>query len=94
MPPVACLLGARLTRAQLLFVSALFVVSDFRDIGAALNVGCGCTGRFLDLLIENEFTAEGVDASSEMVALAQKRHPDLRFYHQDICTWSPSKNMN
>ena len=60
--------------------------------GYALDVGCGCTGRFIDLLIDNGFTPEGVDVSRKMMALAKERHPDIVFHHQDICTWSiPAK---
>ncbi len=62
--------------------------------GFALDVGCGCTGRFIDLLLENEFTAEGVDISEAMITLARKKHPEITFYHQDICEWSPPKTYN
>ncbi len=61
---------------------------------AALDVGCGCTGRFIDLLLENEFTPEGVDISTEMVSLARKRHPDIQIYQQDICEWSPPQKYD
>jgi len=53
----------------------------------ALDVGCGCTGRIIDLLIAEGFTTEGIDISAEMIRLAQQRHPQIRFYHQDICEW-------
>lgn len=55
--------------------------------GQALDVGCGCTGRFIDLLLNNGFTPEGIDISTEMIDLAQKRHPEIKFHHQDICEW-------
>src|ERR1700741_3332013 len=29
----------------------------------------------------------GVDVSERMVALARQRHPDVVFYHEDICRW-------
>lgn len=53
----------------------------------ALDVGCGCTGRFIDLLLSEGFTPEGVDISKEMIRLAKRRHPKLMFHHQDICEW-------
>ncbi len=57
--------------------------------GAALDVGCGCTGRFEELLLERGFMPEGIDISSGMIELARKRMPELRFYHADICNWQP-----
>jgi 2-polyprenyl-3-methyl-5-hydroxy-6-metoxy-1,4-benzoquinol methylase len=55
--------------------------------GAALDVGCGSSGRFLSLLHTQGFDAEGVDLSSEMLRLARAQAPHLRFYHADICDW-------
>ncbi|MCL6415720.1 class I SAM-dependent methyltransferase [Aestuariirhabdus sp. Z084] len=55
--------------------------------GNALDVGCGCNGRIIDLLLEYGFDPEGIDVSAQMIALAQQRHPALRFYHNDICEW-------
>lgn len=55
--------------------------------GKALDVGCGCTGRFIDLLQNEGFSPEGVDVSAQMIRLARKRHPDVCFHHQDICEW-------
>lgn len=62
--------------------------------GYALDVGCGCTGRFIDLLLENDFTPEGVDLSKEMLKLAKQRHPNITFYHQDICQWALPKQYD
>jgi 2-polyprenyl-3-methyl-5-hydroxy-6-metoxy-1,4-benzoquinol methylase len=53
----------------------------------ALDVGCGCTGRFIDLLENQGFTVEGVDISKEMLRLAKQKHPKVTFHHQDICSW-------
>ena len=55
--------------------------------GTALDVGCGCTGRIIDLLLDAGFTAEGVDISAKMIALARQRQPQLTFHQQDICKW-------
>jgi SAM-dependent methyltransferase len=54
----------------------------------ALDVGCGCTGRFIDLLHDNEFVVEGIDISSEMLTLVRERHPNNTFYFGDICTFN------
>lgn len=54
--------------------------------GKALDVGCGCTGRFIDLLLEEKFTPEGMDVSEKMISLARQRHPEIVFHHKDICT--------
>ncbi len=53
----------------------------------ALDVGCGSSGRFLDVLIQNGFTPTGIDVSTEMISLARQLHPDVIFYVGDICTW-------
>ncbi len=58
----------------------------------ALDVGCGSSGRFIEVLTKNGFTPTGVDISSEMISLAKQRHPDVTFYTADICTWQiPAK---
>lgn len=56
--------------------------------GYALDVGCGCNGRFIDLLNNSGFHVEGVDISEKMIALARQRHPNINFYYNDICTWT------
>jgi len=56
--------------------------------GRALDVGCGCTGRIVDLLLEQGYAAEGVDISGEKIRLARARNPEVDFHHQDICQWS------
>jgi SAM-dependent methyltransferase len=53
----------------------------------ALDIGCGSSGRFIEVLIKNGFTPTGVDISSEMISLAKQRHPTITFYAEDICTW-------
>lgn len=53
----------------------------------ALDIGCGCSGRFLDRLMTYGFQVEGIDISEKMIALARQRHPNVTFYHADICQW-------
>ncbi|MBV1889147.1 MAG: class I SAM-dependent methyltransferase [Proteobacteria bacterium] len=55
--------------------------------GRALDVGCGCTGRFIDLPQSEGFSPDGVDISEKMIGLAKQRHPNVVFHHQDICEW-------
>ncbi len=53
----------------------------------ALDVGCGCSGRFTELLLRHGFEVEGVDISEKMVSLARQRHPQIVFHHADFCRW-------
>ena len=55
--------------------------------GKALDVGCGCTGRFIALLLNEGFSPEGVDISKGMINLAKIKHPQIKFNYQDICAW-------
>lgn len=59
--------------------------------GAALDVGCGCSGRFVDLLQARGFAVEGVDVSARMIERARRRHPEVTFHHADIRTWEPPR---
>ena len=43
-----------------------------KNRGKALDVGCGCTGRILDLLLNAGFTPEGVDVSALPAASASR----------------------
>ncbi len=61
---------------------------------AALDVGCGSYGRFLDLLQKRGFKTEGVDISSKMVSLARERSPNTTFYTADICEWEPPRKYD
>lgn len=55
--------------------------------GKALDIGCGCTGRFIDLLTREGFTPSGLDISGEMLALAKAKQPEVEFIHGDICQY-------
>ncbi len=60
--------------------------------GSAMDIGCGSSGRIIDLLLSRGFQVEGLDISAEMLALARKKHPELVFHHADICEWElPTK---
>jgi len=53
----------------------------------ALDVGCGSSGRLIELLSTSGFQAEGLDISSEMLNLARAKHPQVTFHQADICEW-------
>ena len=57
--------------------------------GRALDVGCGSSGRFIELLLERGFYVEGLDISAEMIRLARERHPQVPFHQADVCDWQP-----
>src|SRR5215208_451014 len=53
----------------------------------ALDIGCGSSGRFIEVFMKNGFTPTGVDISPEMISLARQRHSGVAFYAENICTW-------
>ncbi len=62
--------------------------------GHALDVGCGCSGRIIDLLAARGFDVEGLDISDRMIALAKERHPGIQFHRADICRWKASRRYD
>jgi SAM-dependent methyltransferase len=62
--------------------------------GPALDIGCGSSGRFIDLLSKHDFVPEGLDVSKEMIALAKQRHPAVPFHHANIATWNFPKKYD
>ncbi len=60
----------------------------------AIDIGCGSSGRFLKILSEHGFQAEGLDISVEMIDLAKALHPNITFYREDISCWSPTKSYS
>lgn len=58
-----------------------------RGSGLAIDIGCGSSGRIIDLLQSHTFEVEGLDISTEMLTLARSKHPGVLFHHADICTW-------
>lgn len=57
----------------------------------ALDIGCGCNGRIIDLLLAQGFAVEGLDISERMIQMAMRRNPTTTFHHADICEWEPPK---
>jgi SAM-dependent methyltransferase len=62
-------------------------IAFLKDKRHALDIGCGCNGRIIDLLRSHGFDVEGLDISRRMIELAKQRHPDVTFHHADICEW-------
>ena len=69
-------------------------ISFLKKKDYALDIGCGSSGRFIDLLLDDSFHVEGVDISKRMIALAKKRHPKINFHHDDILTWNFSRKYD
>ena len=65
-----------------------------KNKGNALDVGCGSTGRFIDLLLEQGYQPEGVDISDKMLELVKTKHPKITFYQEDICEWDLPKKYD
>lgn len=64
-----------------------FLAGTATTVGHAIDLGCGCSGRFMDLLTAHSLDVEGLDVSARMIALARARHPQATFHHADICAW-------
>lgn len=62
-------------------------IAFVKNKAKALDIGCGASGRIIDLLISYGFDAQGLDLSEKMLEFARKRHPNNTFYHADICEW-------
>jgi SAM-dependent methyltransferase len=62
--------------------------------GFALDVGCGSSGRFIRVLTQHGFQAEGLDISQSMIDLARTLHPEITFYTADICEWEPPQRYS
>ncbi len=62
-------------------------IAFVKEKNNALDIGCGSSGRFIDLLTHFGFHVEGVDISERMIKLARQRHPNITFYQEDICLW-------
>ena len=62
-------------------------VAFLKERRHALDIGCGSSGRIIDLLINDGFEVEGLDVSSRMIELAKQRHLNVTFHHADICAW-------
>ena len=56
--------------------------------GAAIDLGCGSSGRISRLMLDAGFNSvEGLDSSAEMVRLARLQSPGMEVHHADVCEW-------
>lgn len=62
--------------------------------GDSLDIGCGSSGRIIDLMISEGFEAQGLDISPEMVRMAKQRHPAVTIHLADICSWNFPKKYD
>ena len=58
----------------------------------ALDIGCGCSGRFIDALARHGFLMEGVDVSERMIELARQSHPHISFHMRIYASGSFREN--
>ena len=65
-----------------------------RRSGHAIDIGCGSSGRIIALLLSRGFEVEGLDFSTEMLALAKGKHPQVIFHHADICAWEAPRKYD
>lgn len=69
-------------------------LSFVKQAGKALDIGCGCTGRFIELLLNQGFTPTGLDLSGEMLKIARRKHPQVEFVQGDICQYELSEQYD
>ena len=55
----------------------------------AIDIGCGSSGRIVDLLLARFDRVEGLDIAPRMIELAEQRHPGVTFHQTDVCAWEP-----
>lgn len=61
-----------------------------RRKGRAIDIGCGSSGRIIELLLDEGFEVEGLDLSEEMLRRARRRHPQVSFHREDVVKWQPA----
>lgn len=64
-----------------------FLRSEIPTGGVALDLGCGSSGRIIDLMLEHGLEPEGLDISKRMLRRARARHPEVTFHQADIVAW-------
>lgn len=62
--------------------------------GYALDIGCGCTNRFVPVIERAGLTYEGIDVSKDMLAIATSQLPAHTFYCADVCTFTIPKHYS
>lgn len=59
---------------------------------ALLDVACG-TGRHISYL-KSSYSAEGLDLDTELLAIAKKRNPEIRFHKDNMLTFTLGKEFD
>ena len=67
---------------------------EAQDRGYALDIGCGCTNRFIPIIENKGLTYEGIDVSKDMLAIAKSQAPAHTFYCADVCTFTLTKHYS
>ncbi len=62
-------------------------IAFVRERRRALDVGCGASGRLLELLSKRGFEVEGLDLSERAIELARRAHPGVTFHRADVREW-------
>ncbi|MBI2484589.1 class I SAM-dependent methyltransferase [Candidatus Uhrbacteria bacterium] len=57
------------------------------------DIGCG-TGYSTGYFTKHGMSAEGIDLSSSMIAIAKRNYPEISFSVQDLRLWMPKKSVN
>lgn len=65
-----------------------------KNQGSALDVGCGCEGRFIRILLARNFDCTGLDISRQMLSLLASQLPQMHLIAADICTWEATRKFD
>jgi SAM-dependent methyltransferase len=63
-----------------------------KENGTALDVGCGCTNRFIPIIETAGLSYEGIDISAKMLKIARSLMPTHTFHQGNICTFELPKH--
>ena len=77
--------GVSQLKRAIQFVPRMKADGDLR----AIDIGCGSSGRFIEVMLDAGFKVEGIDISAEMISLAREIHPQAELAVADVCEWEP-----
>lgn len=66
---------------------------DMENARSALDLGCG-NGALSKILAEKGLAVTGMDASEDMLAIARKNHPGIRFLHADATDFTLAERVD
>jgi len=69
-------------------------IKHAKEKSKVLDLGCGGTGRTIDEFVKHDFSVTGIDVSSEMIKLANLRHPNINFIHSDFISWNTEETFD